>query len=102
MLEWAQDGVEAVSMFGHSPAGYYDAILMDIRMPRQDGYESARQIRAMDRPDADVPILAMTADAFSEDARKAKEAGMDAHIPKPIDIDVVLSALQANFKKNKE
>ena len=102
MLEWAQDGVEAVSMFGHSPAGYYDAILMDIRMPRQDGYESARQIRAMDRPDADVPILSMTADAFSEDARKAKEAGMDAHIPKPIDIDVVLSALQANFKKNKE
>lgn len=102
MLEWAQDGVEAVSMFEHSPAGYYDAILMDIRMPRQDGYESARQIRAMDRPDADVPILAMTADAFSEDARKAKEAGMDAHIPKPIDIDVVLSALQANFKKNKE
>ena len=93
-IEEAIDGQEAVDMFAQSPIHHYDLIFMDVQMPRKDGYEAAREIRAMDRPDArTVPIIAMTANAYREDVVSAMESGMDAHIAKPIDINVVLTTL---------
>ena len=85
-LEWAENGRICVDMFENSPVGFYDAVLMDLRMPVMTGYEATRAIRALDRPDRDVPIIAMTADAFSEDIKKCLDAGMNAHVAKPIDI----------------
>ena len=74
--------------------GGFDAILMDVMMPVRDGHEATRAIRAMDRPDAKtIPIFAMTANAFTEDRRKALESGMNAHIAKPVDVSVLLETL---------
>lgn len=81
-------------MFEHSPEGFYDAILMDIRMPVMTGYEAATAIRALDRPDADLPIIAMTADAFAEDIKKCLDHGMNAHVAKPIDVREVARLLE--------
>lgn len=67
---------------------------MDIRMPVMNGYEAAKNIRAMNRPDANIPIIAMTADAFSEDIQKCLDSGMDAHVAKPLDMKEVLRVLQ--------
>ncbi len=92
--EWAENGQICVEMFEKSEEGYYDAVLMDIRMPVMSGYEAAAKIRAMtDRADVHIPIIAMTADAFSEDVKKCLEYGMDAHISKPIDMSVVTKML---------
>ena len=88
-LEWAENGQLCVDMFQRSSIGYYDAILMDVRMPVMNGYEATDAIRAMERPDASLPIIAMTADAFSEDIQRCLEHGMDTHIAKPIDIKEV-------------
>ncbi|MDE6454916.1 MAG: response regulator, partial [Dysosmobacter sp.] len=85
-LEWAENGRICVDMFENSPVGFYDAVLMDLRMPVMTGYEATRAIRSLDRPDRDIPIIAMTADAFSEDIKKCLAAGMNAHVAKPIDI----------------
>ncbi|MCB5714010.1 hybrid sensor histidine kinase/response regulator [Lactonifactor longoviformis] len=86
-LEWAEDGQICLKKFRDSPKGYYDAILMDIRMPNMTGYEAAKAIRGLERPDSStVPIIAMTADAFSEDIQRCMECGMNAHIAKPVDI----------------
>ena len=94
-LDWAENGRLCVERFQASQADHYDAILMDIRMPVMDGYQAARAIRARDRPDArEIPIIAMTADAFSEDIRRAMDSGMSAHIAKPIDIRELLRVLQ--------
>lgn len=88
IVEHAQDGRIAVDMFEKSAEGYYDIILMDLRMPNMNGIEATEVIRAMKRADAGkIPIIAMTADAFAEDARKCLAAGMDAHLTKPIDVD---------------
>ena len=85
-VEEACDGVEAVEKFSLSEPGYYDLILMDVQMPRLDGYGATKKIRALDRPDAErIPIVAMTANAFEEDQRDARQAGMNAHFAKPID-----------------
>ncbi|WP_289285649.1 hybrid sensor histidine kinase/response regulator [Parablautia intestinalis] len=85
-VEVADNGLQAVEKFEKSPEGYYGLIFMDIHMPYMDGYEAARRIRKMDRADAEkVRIVAMTADAFVEDVRMAKEAGMDEHISKPVE-----------------
>ena len=85
-VEVADNGLQAVEKFETSPEGYYGLIFMDIHMPYMDGYEAARRIRKMDRADAEkVRIVAMTADAFVEDVRMAKEAGMDEHISKPVE-----------------
>jgi len=92
-IEWAQNGQICVDMFEKSAEGYYDAILMDIRMPVMSGYEAARKIRALTRQDAKLPIIAMTADAFSEDIKKCKECGMNDHASKPIDMDVLTRLL---------
>ena len=91
----ACDGEEAVRMFADSPEGYYDIILMDIQMPKLDGYEASREIRGMDRTDAGrIPIVAMTANAFAEDVREALRAGMNAHVSKPIEVDRLLAVLE--------
>jgi len=82
----AEDGKKAAEIFGRSLKGTFAAILMDIQMPVMNGYEATKAIRAMRRRDAkDIPIIAMTADAFEEDIQKCLDAGMNAHIAKPID-----------------
>lgn len=86
-IDSATDGLECVEMFQRSPAGYYDLILMDIQMPRMNGYAAAQAIRGLDREDAKgIQIWAMTADAFVEDVEKAKAVGMNGHFAKPLDI----------------
>jgi len=86
VVEIADDGQRGVRAFSHSSVGYYDAILMDIRMPVMDGYAATRAIRALERPDAaKVPILAMSADVLTDDLQKCREAGMNGHVAKPID-----------------
>ena len=91
--EIAGNGKAAVVMFGNSRPGYYDMILMDIRMPLMDGFEATSQIRKLQREDADLPILAMTADTAEEDVERAYACGMDAHIPKPLNIKVLNQAV---------
>lgn len=93
-LDWAENGEVCTDLFQSSEPGYYDAILMDIRMPIMDGYEATDAIRAMDRPDANLPIIAMTADAYSDDIQKCLSHGMNAHVAKPIDIDEVARILK--------
>ena len=84
--EHAENGQIAVDMFSEHPAGYYDAILMDVRMPVMDGLTATRTIRALDRPDAkSIPIIAMTANAFDEDVQQSLQSGMNAHLSKPIE-----------------
>lgn len=93
-VETAENGKVAVEHFDNKPIGYYDAILMDIRMPVMDGIESAKTIRALNRSDAkSVPIIAMTANAFEEDIRATSEAGMNAHITKPINPEILFHTL---------
>ena len=94
VLEWAENGEVCTELFRASEPGYYDAILMDIRMPIMDGYETTDTIRAMDRPDAGLPIIAMTADAYSDDIQRCLSHGMNAHVAKPIDIDEVARTLK--------
>mgnify|MGYP000209679426 CR=1 FL=1 len=97
-LDWAENGQICVDKFISSSPGYYDVILMDIRMPVMNGYEAARAVRSLKRPDADIPIIAMTADAFSEDIQQCMESGMNAHIAKPLDIKNVLRVIQRYIK----
>ncbi|RHV83995.1 response regulator [Lachnospiraceae bacterium OF09-33XD] len=86
-LDWAEDGQICLDKFQSSPDGYYDAILMDIRMPHMTGYEATKSIRGLNHPDAlTIPIIAMSADAFSDDIQNCLECGMNAHIAKPIDV----------------
>ena len=93
--DWAENGKIAVDMFSQSPIDTYDAVLMDLRMPVMDGLDATRAIRALDRPDAGtVPILALTANAFEEDVRHSLEAGMNAHLSKPVDSEVMLESLK--------
>ncbi len=93
-LDWAENGRICVDKFEASPVGFYDAVLMDLRMPVMTGYEATEAIRKLDRPDKDIPIIAMTADAFSEDIKKCLDAGMNAHVAKPIDIREVSRLLE--------
>lgn len=86
-LERAENGQICVEMFEQSPVGFYDVILMDIRMPIMNGYDAAKTIRALDRKDANIPIIAMTADAFSDDIQHCLDCGMNEHVAKPIDVD---------------
>ncbi len=94
-VEWAENGQICVEKFRRSAVGEYNAILMDLRMPVMTGFEAAHTIRALDRADArEIPIIAMSADAFSEDVRKCLDYGMNAHIAKPIDIQEVSHMLE--------
>ena len=96
----AADGNETVDLYVGRPAGSFDAILMDIMMPGMDGYEATRAIRLSEKADAaDIPIIALTANAFAEDAQAAHDAGMNAHLPKPLDFNKLKNML-ARIKKN--
>ena len=95
VVETAENGQVGREKFSASAPGYYDAILMDIRMPVLDGYEAAREIRALERPDAkSVPIIAMTAEAFADSIEKAKQAGMNDYITKPVEPEELFWVLQ--------
>ncbi len=100
--EIAANGQEAVDMFVKSEPGYYDMILMDVQMPLMNGYDATRAIRALERQDAaDIPIIAMTANAFAEDVKHALEAGMTAHVAKPVDMAVLKGTLE-KIKEQKQ
>ncbi len=97
-LDWAENGRICLEKFEKSSAGYYDAILMDVRMPVMDGYETTRAIRRLERKDAGIPIIAMTADAFLEDIQRCLECGMNDHLAKPIDVQAVVRKLKKYLK----
>lgn len=98
-LDWAENGRICLEKFSESEINYYDAILMDLRMPVMSGLEAAKAIRALKRPDAQsIPIIAMTADAFAEDVQNCLDCGMNAHTSKPIDIDEVVRLLRKYMK----
>jgi len=101
-VEIAEDGLEAVHKFKNSPIGYYDFILMDIHMPNLDGYEATYEIRHSDRPDANLPIIALTADALKEDISKALFNKMNDHISKPVIREKMIATIyQVLLKENK-
>lgn len=94
LVDRAADGVESVEMLEKSPDGYYDLILMDIQMPIMNGYDAAAKIRRMGNSrKSGIPIIAMTANAFSEDRDRALKAGMNDHVAKPIDMNVLLPTI---------
>jgi CheY-like chemotaxis protein len=96
----AENGRIAVEKFAEHEPGYYDAILMDIRMPEMDGLEATRAIRAMDRPDAkSIPIIALTANAFDEDVQRSMQAGLNAHLSKPVQPDTLFETLESLIPK---
>ena len=97
-LERADNGKICLDMFRESPENHYDAILMDIRMPIMNGYEATKAIRLLDRADAKtIPIIAMSADAFSDDVQRCLESGMNGHLAKPIDMAEVSATLKEHF-----
>jgi CheY-like chemotaxis protein len=92
----AVNGKIAVDLFESNPENYYAAILMDVRMPEMDGLEATRHIRAMERPDAAViPIIALTANAFDEDVQRSLQAGLNAHLTKPIKPEILIETLES-------
>ena len=99
ILDTAEDGTIAVEKMRTAKPGQYDLILMDIQMPIMDGYEATRQIRKLENPEtANIPIVAITANAFEEDRQKALEAGMNEHVSKPIDLERLLEAVKKVLK----
>ncbi|MBR1470421.1 MAG: amino acid permease [Lachnospiraceae bacterium] len=100
-VEYAENGQEALDKVQAAEAGYYDGVLMDIQMPVMNGYEACEAIRALEEPDkAGIPVIAMTANAFSEDVKRAMDAGMNAHIAKPIDMNVLKNVLKEVLGKS--
>ena len=92
----AENGRIAVEKFEKHEEGYYDAILMDMRMPEMDGLEATRRIRAMNRSDAkNIPIIALTANAFHEDVQQSMQAGLNAHLSKPVEPEILFETLEA-------
>ena len=93
--ELAENGKIALQMFERSPVNYYDTILMDMRMPEMDGLEATQRIRALDRPDAKtIPIIALTANAFDEDVQRSLQAGLNAHLSKPVEPEILFETLE--------
>lgn len=93
--EWAENGQRAVEMLSESAPGHFDAILMDMRMPVMDGLTATREIRKLNHPDARaIPIIALSANAFEEDVKQCLAAGMNAHLSKPVDIDLLKETLR--------
>ena len=102
-VETADNGKSAVESVSASDPGHYDLILMDIQMPEMDGYEASRAIRSLpDKALADIPIIAMTANAFKEDETAAIEAGMQAHIAKPLDVEKMMKTIVTVMKKSEQ
>jgi signal transduction histidine kinase/CheY-like chemotaxis protein len=98
-LDWAENGKLCLEKFERSDVGWYDAILMDLRMPIMTGFEATEAIRALDRPDAGtIPILAMSADVFADDIKHCLDSGMNAHMAKPIDVEEVARLLEQYIK----
>ncbi|MBR3649924.1 MAG: response regulator, partial [Victivallales bacterium] len=98
-VELAQNGKIAVELFESHPEGYYDAILMDMRMPEMDGLTATRTIRAMNRADSkSIPIIALTANAFDEDVQRSMQAGLNAHLSKPVEPDALYETLESLIK----
>ena len=102
VVDQAADGKEAVEMFAASAPGTYDAVLMDVMMPELDGLSATRAIRGMDRPDAQLPIIAMTANLFDEDVAAFLAAGMDAHIPKPLEAGQMIKTIAEWLERKKQ
>ena len=99
-LDSVENGQEAVEKIRSSRPGYYAAVLMDIQMPVMNGYEATAEIRKLDNPKlARIPIIAMTANAFSEDIKAAEDAGMNGHIAKPIDVQQMMTTLSRTIRK---
>ena len=99
-VERVEDGIEAVDTLAECEDGRYDMIFMDIQMPRMNGYDATRAIRAMDRNYCrQVPIVAMTANAFAEDVHAAKTVGMNEHIAKPLDLNTLAKILKKWIQK---
>ncbi|MEG2203423.1 MAG: response regulator, partial [Christensenellaceae bacterium] len=99
-VEVAENGLQAIEIFAQKDDGYYNAILMDIRMPVMDGLTAAKSIRQMRKSDAKtIPIIAMTANAFDEDIEKTKAAGMNAHLAKPIEPALLYQTIQRFLNK---
>ena len=97
-VDTAENGVEAVEKVKNSKSGNYDLVLMDVQMPVMNGYEATKQIRALDNPAlSGITVLAMTANAFDEDRKKALECGMDGFLSKPIVIEELISTLHDNL-----
>ncbi len=102
LIDCAEDGIEAINIINDAPEDQYDLILMDIQMPRMDGYTATREIRTLaNNRKANIPIVAMTANAFDEDRRKAFECGMNGHIVKPVDMKEIAKILNQIFKETK-
>ena len=100
LIDHAADGIEAVNIINEAPEDKYDLVLMDIQMPRMDGYTATREIRTLsNNRKANIPIVAMTANAFEEDRRKAFECGMNGHIVKPIDMSAIAEILDQVFNE---
>jgi CheY-like chemotaxis protein len=98
-VDHAENGKIAVDMFTSHPEGYYDAILMDMRMPEMDGLTATRTIRAMERTDSkEIPIIALTANAFDEDVQRSMQAGLNAHLSKPVEPDALYDTLESLIK----
>ena len=102
VVDQAADGKEAVEMFAASAPGTYDAVLMDVMMPELDGLAATRAIRGMDRPDAQLPIIAMTANLFDEDVAACLAAGMDAYIPKPLEAGQMIKTIAEWLERKKQ
>ena len=99
VVELGRDGVEAVNKMVVAAEDQYDLILMDIQMPKMDGYTATREIRTLaNNQKANIPIIAMTANAFEEDKQKAFAAGMNGHIAKPIDVNILMETLSEIFQ----
>ena len=98
-VDHVENGKIAVEAFASHPEGYYDAILMDMRMPEMDGLEATRVIRAMEREDArEIPIIALTANAFDEDVQRSLQAGLHAHLSKPVQPEALFETLETFIK----
>ena len=102
-IDHGENGRIVLEMFEQREAGYYDVILMDVRMPEMDGLEAAAAIRALDRPDAKtIPIIALTANAFDEDVQRSLQVGMNAHLSKPVEPERLYETLEELIWEAKE
>ena len=100
IITMVNDGQQAVELFNNNPVGTFDAILMDIMMPVMDGLTATKAIRALNRPDAGIiPIIAMTANAFAEDVQRCLDAGMNAHLAKPLDDKKIKQTISEELRK---